>query len=898
MGEPVFVNDQNHGGGRAEFERMFQALTGHPPFPWQRELYRRFLQGSIPSVCDIPTGLGKTAVVAIWLIALGRCPELLPRRLVYVVNRRTVVDQTTGELERVRERLDQTELSGRLRQLCAVPVSPGEPPLAISTLRGQFADNQQWLVDPARPAVIVGTVDMIGSRLLFGGYGVGFRSRPLHAGFLAQDVLLIHDEAHLEPAFQRIIEEIQKEQIRCKEFHSFQVMQLTATTRGQAAASQADVFGLTEAETSAPREPDYPPTEPIHYLWRRIKARKALHLMPIEDEKRELVGTIAEVALRFAHSGGAILVFSQSVEAAEKITEQLRKKNQAVQQLTGTLRGLERDRLPRDPVFARFLPQGERPEGVEGEQGTVYLVCTSAGEVGVNISADHLVCDLTTFESMAQRFGRVNRFGDRADTEIHVVHPRQFDANDPYQQARSKTLQLLRQLAGDASPAALGKLGATERAEAFSPEPVIPPATDILFDAWALTTVRDKLPGRPPLEPYLHGLRPGDAPETYVAWREEVEVLQNEDLREMYPPADLLEDYPLKPHELLRDRSDRVFRHLAAIAKRHPQKAVWLLDDSGSVEVLTLSKLTDPDKKERIEYRTVLLPPSVGGLAHGLLDGNSERANDVADEWYADKEKTVRCRIRLWDDDPLPAGMRLIRTIDTCPDADERESEAGTPLRRFWHWYELAATGETEGARAAPQAVKLDDHTNQVLTIACSLAEKLGLAEPVKQALVLAAKYHDFGKRRSLWQRSIGNTDHSCPLAKSGHRLPPVELTKYRHEFGSLLDVPEQPEFLQLPEDIKDLVLHLIAAHHGRARPHFPADEAFDPERSQAQATAVAVEVPRRFARLQRRYGRWGLTYLESLLRAADRAASAGLFAPQDFVSSGEGSAVHRLENA
>jgi CRISPR-associated endonuclease/helicase Cas3 len=74
---------------------------------------------------------------------------------------------------------------------------------------------------------------------------------------------------------------------------------------------------------------------------------------------------------------------------------------------------------------------------------------------------------------------------------------------------------------------------------------------------------------------------------------------------------------------------------------------------------------------------------------------------------------------------------------------------------------------------------------------------------------------------------------------------------------------------------MQDLVLHLIAAHHGRGRPHFPKDEVFDPDSKGTEDSAIAAEVPRRFARLQRKYGRWGLAYLESLLRAADYAASA-----------------------
>ena len=63
------------------------------------------------------------------------------------------------------------------------------------------------------------------------------------------------------------------------------------------------------------------------------------------------------------------------------------------------------------------------------------------------------------------------------------------------------------------------------------------------------------------VEPYLHGISEWQPPETHVAWREEVGTITGE-LREQLKPADLLEDYPLKPHELLRDNSSRVFDHL------------------------------------------------------------------------------------------------------------------------------------------------------------------------------------------------------------------------------------------------------------------------------------------------------------------------------------------------
>ena len=111
-----------------------------------------------------------------------------------------------------------------------------------------------------------------------------------------------------------------------------------------------------------------------------------------------------------------------------------------------------------------------------------------------------------------------------------------------------------------------------------------------------------------------------------------------------------------------------------------------------------------------------------------------------------------------------------------------------------------------------------------------------------------------------------------------------TQLGNYRHELGSLIDAEKEMEFAALSPEAKDLTLHLIAAHHGRARPHFPQKEVFDPDPDNplSHAKKIADEVPLRFERLQRRYGRWGLAYLESLLRAADYAASAGLTAKKE----------------
>ncbi|MCP9448559.1 MAG: type I-U CRISPR-associated helicase/endonuclease Cas3 [Nitrospira sp.] len=904
----------------SEFDRVFEDLTDNKPFPWQKKLFGEFMEKEFREHCDVPTGLGKTSVITIWLLALAHHAqngslEGFPRRLVYVVNRRTIVDQATGEVERLRDTLTRkNELKPVADALRSLSIQPEGQPIAISTLRGQFADNAEWRNDPAKPAVIVGTVDMVGSRLLFNGYGCGFKSKPLHAGFLGQDVLLIHDEAHLEPAFQELILAVRNEQKRCREFGVFHVMELTATSR-TVQSTQCSIF--TEEDLRDP------------IVSKRYQASKRLRLHTVDD-KTKLASKVAELALNHKESGQAILVFLRELDQIKKVCRELGEAKQQVHVLTGTLRGKERDDLvKKDPIFARFMP---RPE-VDPVQGTVYLVCTSAGEVGVDISANHMVCDLTPFDSMVQRLGRVNRFGNGA-ASVDVVHvaskkeKKVSEAGNPgsdtsaaeqgtnhaeesagkeiaeaheskeenlerlsLESAIERTRSLLAKLpchpdgSFDASPIALRDLPEAERLTAFTPPPVICPVNDILFDSWALTSVREKLPGRPPVADWLHGVAEWEPPETYVAWREEVELIKD-DLLDRYKPEDLLEDYPLKPHELLRDRSDRVRKELEKIAEREPSCFCWLLDVNGEIRVLGMGEFIQKDRQKKpvidLKDCTVILPPKAGGLKKGLLEGDEpfddgQRSSyDVSDQWFDDDGQPRRCRV--WDDAEPPAGMRLVRTITVPVNKEEGIEEDEAETQRYWRSYVRPRSADDDGSRTARVPQDLQEHLQAVEKTASQLVDKLNLKDPETKAVILASRWHDLGKHRGIWQRSIGN--HDFPqrvLAKSGGTLTPVDLSPYRHEFGSLLEIQRLDEFQQLDEQIQDLVLHLVAAHHGRARPHFPADEVFDPNYPEDEAVQLAREIPRRFARLQRKCGRWGLAYLESLVRAADALASQGL---------------------
>lgn len=843
------------------FDDDFTLLTGNPPFPWQRALYERFIVNDFPKVCDLPTGLGKTSVIALWLLALAKNSKL-PRRLVYVVNRRTVVDQSTAEAERLRSRLLEPEARHLHDALNALAAVNAKHPLAVSTLRGEFADNGAWRRDPSRPSIIVGTVDMVGSRLLFSGYGCGFRSRPLHAGFLGQDALLVHDEAHLEPAFQSLLTAISDEQRRRNEPRPLKVLALSATGR-----TESD-FTLGDEDIRNA------------VVKKRLYARKGLQLHLIEG-RTELPERIATKA---AELDGKVVVFLSSIEHAEKCAQVLRKtKKHGVVTLTGTMRGAERDELVKTPVFARFLP---RPgDGVRTQEGTVFLVATSAGEVGIDLSADHLVTDLPPFDALAQRLGRVNRYGE-GDAEVHVYceklnEPPKTKADgedgddgdeeddksgkrkDEYDYARFFTRALLGELPArdderrDASPSALRALPRDARVAASTPQPDIHHVDALLFDRWSYTTVTHALPGRPPVTEWLHGKAEWEPPRTTVAWRREVAWLTKEHLgRESLD--DFLADYPLRSRETLSDVTSRVLKHLEKLSVRDQDgvQFAWLVRHDRPAEIMKLGELVDryDSKKNRtLDDATVVLAPEAGGLRAGLLTGAAEFDPTVS---YDLGSKEVERLVHESEVEPNPpTGMRLVRAVKRKVEGDE--------VLLWWHLYATSQRADDDGSRTSRKELLLDVHLQRTEAWAVRFAQRLGLPEPEQKALARAGRMHDLGKRRRVWQRSIKRF-REPPLAKGP--MQPSELGHYRHELGSLHD----GDFSGLSEEAKDLALHTIAAHHGRARPHFPPVESYDPELKADVVAALVCEVPLRFDRLQRRYGRWGLAWLESILRAAD----------------------------
>ncbi|HYO98034.1 MAG TPA: type I-U CRISPR-associated helicase/endonuclease Cas3, partial [Polyangiaceae bacterium] len=465
--------------------RLALALEVESPFPWQLALLDRVLNGEATSAIDVPTGLGKTAVMAIWLVARA-AGAALPRRLVYVVDRRAVVDQASQVAVNLRALVER---DASFKDALGL-----EGPLPISTLRGKHLDNREWLANPSLPALVLGTVDMVGSRLLFGGYGISQKMRPYHAGLLGADSLIVLDEAHLVPPFERLIEALSSGidakgcSLRAEEelqglVPPVRFLSLSATGRGR-----RDALRLSDEDRAHPT------------VARRLTAIKRV-IVHGEVGARDLPERLAEEAWTLSAEGALpirCIIFCNGRDDAAKVRAALDsrcKKSDVVsidtELFVGGRRLFERE------AAAHWLKQRGFLAGASGRpERATFVIATSAGEVGVDLDADHMVSDLVAWERMVQRLGRVNRRGEGRATVMVVPAL----AEDEKIQARlTATRLVLEQLprldgeARDGSPGALTDLKAraerdaalTELIESAStPEVLHPPLPRATIEAW------------------------------------------------------------------------------------------------------------------------------------------------------------------------------------------------------------------------------------------------------------------------------------------------------------------------------------------------------------------------------------------------------------------------------
>ncbi len=882
---------------RAFFDESFRALTGNPPFPWQARLFREFISGRLPSAVDLPTGLGKTSVMAIWYLAL-KAGAPVPRRLVYVVDRRVVVDQATTIADAIKRK-------------------SGDASLRLSTLRGRHLDNQEWLANPTAPAIIVGTVDMIGSRLLFSGYGVSPKMRPYHAGLLGADTLAVLDEAHLVLPFEALLNTIARDDANQygprspedrKIVPCLRLMSLSATGRQEVALDR-------EGETMEKAEGDavfHLDADDEHHptVLQRLGATKELAIRDTFDGKTSLVDELAQRACALGISKPArVLVYCHGRGDAEKVKtavdKYLKKDGVPSELLVGQRRVHEREQL------FDWLKRHGFIEGPTEASTTAFLIATAAGEVGVDLDADHIVCDLVEWERMVQRLGRVNRRGGKQSQIEVIALPSKEDKKETEPWAdRVKRLRapfdLLPALAGggrDASPAAILRLKANPvNADvlrcAQTPEPLRPALNRALVDAWSMTSLQEHT-GRPDIQPWLRGWDKDQEPQTTIVWRSHLPVRIQNGRTMPTPPKEINEFFDAAPphlSEILETETRRVAEWLfkrvkVAQAEAEKRQKANEADPFGKDRVVLLilnvkdelekdgermlgqlaelgSKNKERERKAFIDSligRTLVVAADLGGLEkNGMLSDDEDEAPSVMDADDAWEHRPFR--VRVANDAKLTAepGWKPAHRFATERNQDGEEIS----------WLiveERQGQSENEDTRAVsrrPQLLK--DHRKAVEAIVQDFGRALHLPLDYVEVLGLGARCHDEGKDFWRWRLAFGVPLRGEAYAKTTKFIRRL-LDGYRHEFGSLLKLKDNPDSQKLSPDLRDLLLHLVAAHHGNARPLISAKNC---EGAAADLGACALEVTLRFQRLQKRWGPWGLAWWESLLRAADQMAS------------------------
>ena len=373
----------------------FETLTGHAsPHEWQKALMEE--ESCRDRLIRIPTGLGKTeGVLAAWsLHRICNRDERWPRRLVWCLPMRVLVEQT----EQV------------ARALAAQMPAAIRPDVHVA-MGGE--DAGEWFLYPERPAILVGTQDMLLSRALNRGYGSGRARWPVEFGLLNQDALWIMDEVQLMDVGLATSAQLQafREADRGKGLRPCHTWWMSATLQPEWLKS-VDTAEHHAKWTQQPCQTK--PEQRTGPLWAGVK-RLELAAIEHEDAAGFADRVLAEHGRAVAGEHGRItLVVCNTVDWACRTFEALRAVggSKHLELIHSRFRQAERE------VWRnRFLSKAACTTGADR-----IIVSTQVVEAGVDISAVALITELAPWSSLVQRFGRCARFG--GDGRVTVVEPK------------------------------------------------------------------------------------------------------------------------------------------------------------------------------------------------------------------------------------------------------------------------------------------------------------------------------------------------------------------------------------------------------------------------------------------------------------------------------------------
>lgn len=951
-----------------DFDAFFQALHHRPPFPWQSRLAKEVCeQGRWPKALNLPTSSGKTAALDVALFhliheaALSTDERRAPRRIYFVVDRRLIVDEAYERSRQVAERLKGSVgedgilgvAASRLLELAGTQAEDKDKePLQIIRLRGGMPLERTFISNPLQPAIILTTVDQLGSRLLFRGYGVSANMRPIHAALTATDSLILLDEAHLsQPFLQTLtaIDRYRREQW-CENPVKLPnaVVQMTATPN-----EELQTFGLQEDDYRHP------------LLNQRLSCSKPAELVEVKatDDSGALAKVFAGHALEIKNllesdEHPVIGIVVNRVATARAIFELLRQQADAIL-LTGRIRATDRDNL------LEHLPRMKSDRSPQANIKPLFVVATQTIEVGADLDFDALVTEAASLDALRQRFGRLNRLGQRPHCRAVVLYAKAGKDDPIYGEALPKTWKWLNEHSNTITKGkgkkikqfdfGIQTLNALLKAVDLTPftmrqtdAPVLLPAH---LDALVQTSPSPRLSPDPAL--LLHGPNSQEE-DVQLVWRADLP----EEISEANRPAldAVLQALPPAAHEtlsiplyalkaFLRQEPDVDVIDLEGGTDKEGRGSqtgkpvyVWQGKDNG--------KVVNPSEIK--PGNIVVLPASYKGAdEYGWFPASTAAVKDVAEDRCL--ERRGKCYLRLHPNlaaDWFEAGQpdliaEIQKSIKQWPnrleegevpsdlydeilqlalnsgmlrpmvrDAMEallsgKRSEMPYPALKSIEGVVLAIKQnvpqtllDDDDSTSMTREISLESHCRGVAETARYFAERIGLHTAFSKTIEQAALFHDLGKADPRFQALLqgGHSKHDRLLAKSSMnaadrraRQTAQKLAEYpqgqRHECYSVALLRQYPQLLAELHD-PELAQYLAGSHHGRGRPYMPAiedegteiDFAFIGQNLQLigehglqKLDSGWVEL---FWRMVRRYGYWGLAFLETIVRLADQQRS------------------------
>lgn len=986
------------------FAGFFQALWGREPFDWQTCLAHRVLaagaetagneagaiggQKAWPQAIALPTAAGKTACMDIAVFALAAQADRLttgrplsaPRRIFFVVDRRVIVDEAFERARLLATRLARADggivklVADRLRHLAG-----GALPLAAHQLRGGTLRSEAWAKSPLQPMIVASTVDQVGSRLLFRGYGPGTGMWPVHAGLVGNDSMILLDEAHCAQPFLETLQAVDRYRTWA---HAplptpFQVTVMSATPPAQC----EDVL---HDESGQGRDPGHP-------LGRRQLAEKPARLRVADKAKGkqrdvvhdELAKVLVNEAWHLARDWNAatgapaVAIFCNRVDTARKVHALLHSSTAQVHLLTGRMRPLDKDEV----VAAALEPLAAEAATSRRLERACFVVATQTLEVGANLDFDLLVTECASLDALRQRCGRLNRMGRQISASAAIVvraDQAGADAEDPvYGAALANTWQWLNEQTQDGvidfgiarlTPLlpqgdALAALNAPARHA-----PVLLPSH---VDALAQTA---PVPWpSPEVALFLHGPNSGPA-DVQVCWRADLtgDPSRWVDVVTLCPPtspeclsvpfaqmrrwltgqrseagADVEGQALIDDKQEPETRSERrVVRWrgrdgsdiLSGGDELRPGNVLVVPASAGGWdELATLGSHPVIDWADRAYTRmrgTALLRlhPDVMKQwpASAALDRLTALANDGPQRLDDDPDalaEDLRDALAAWTDSldgdrwgwlatlatALAADKQLVRGIAAHPAAglivcgrtllDKPDTQHAAGERaRFSDEDDQASSGHFRSLLIEPMRDGRS-HLEGVGQRAALHARLCGLPGELIEILEFSGLGHDLGKadpRFQAWLKGGNPWARGPLLAKSAEMAQSREDSRKareragypqggRHELLSVRLLESVADALPEDEALRDLMLHLVESHHGHCRPFAPVVEdtapvdvgvVFQGRQYQANSATALERIDAgpadRYWRLTRRYGWWGLAWLEALLRLADHRRSEG----------------------